>query len=586
MGPLFVDETFALTRADRVRDASRLIRTMMTTEAPVDSASISRAMEIGAVAASQKSMEGTSNHLFRTSQRYLPARSPEERAAFYQAWGTATMRFARYESAIELLDSVRTYAPASPRGRAILSTVRSNRVWAQFVAALLERPVSVDSEADMQAAVRLAETDAPVWTSIDGSTHDAVSRSQLAQSIRLIQTNRASDALPVLREARARADDVGDAWAHQMSIYLEAVVQRNQERLDAAYATLRTIRSLPIDTREIAFQSLAILDQLQVAAERNNADRAGEALRALSTVPNVSPALFARASSIHSAAFDRSTWTSAETWGRILILTLILTALFQFAYWTYRRSREGEDPNDDSLPDPSDAGEADAPSSDAPDEAYRVPRGLGDPVVNDHATVTFDVQIDLDAREIEEIIRATPFRGGYAPGDADSPDESRPAEPPTWEVPRDLLSDEDLEDDDDLGIDRDAPGDEATSDAESDSGSFESDAPRVPGTPIRSDSAEGDTSADEGGPPQRVQVPCYGPDGSERDAVEIPARIAGGLIKRKIIALESDGEILLLYRFETGADHVVHYDPESGTFSQVADETFHAFPIARVQAPD
>jgi hypothetical protein len=558
---------------------------MMTTDGRVDSVSISRAMEIGAIAASEQSMEGTSNHLFRTSERYLLSRPPEEQAAFYQAWSTATMRFARYENAIKLLDSVRTYSPTSPQGRAIKSTVHSNRVWAQFVAALLERPMSVDSEADVQAAVRLAETDELVWTGMDGSTHDARSRSQLAQAIRLIQTNRASDALPVLRTARARADDVGDPWAHEMSIYLEAVVQRNQERLDAAYATLKTLRARPIDTREIAFQSLAILDQLQVAAERGDADRAGEALRALSAVPNVSPALFARASSIHSAAFDRSIWTSAETWGRILLLTLILTALFQFAYWTYRRSRDGE-ADDDSVPDRADADGSDASPADPPDAAYRVPRGLDDPVVNDHATVAFDVQIDLDAREIEQIIRATPFRGGYSPEGADPSDEPRPSDPPTWEVPRDLLEDEDRGDDKDLDVDRDAPEGESESGAASDPHASESDGPRVPGTPIRSDGGTGGMSSDESSPPRRVRVPCYGPDGSERDAVEIPGRIAGGLIKRKIIALESDGEILLLYRFETGADHVVHYDPETGEFSEVADETFHAFPIARVQSPD
>jgi hypothetical protein len=590
VGPLFVDETFALSRADRIRDASRLIRTMMTTDAPVDSVSISQAMEIGAVAASKESMEGTGNHLFRTSERYLSSRLPEEQAAFYQAWATATMRFSRYETAVALLDSVRTYAPASPRGNAIQSTVHSNRVWAQFVAALLERPVSINSEADMQAAVGLATTDAPVWTSIDGSTHDARSRSQLARSIRLIQTNRASDALPIILDARARADDVGDPWAHQMSIYLEAVVQRNQERLDAAYATLKTLRSLPTGTREIAFQSLAILDQLQVAAERDNADRAGEALRALSTVPNVSPALFARASSIHSATFDRSTWTSTETWGRILILTLIFTALLQFAYWTYQRNGRGEDSAaNDSPPDTANADGAGSSSSGEPDEAYRIPRGLKDPVVNDHATVAFDVQIDLDAQEIEEIIRATPFSGGYSPESApedasdnasadngadDGADDADLSAPPTWNVPRDLLGDDAAE------------GNAEEDAAESDSGTFESDRPRVPGTPIRSEGPDRDAGAGERRPPRHVRVPCYGPDGSERGAVEIPARIAGGLIKRKIIALEAEGEVLLLYRFETGTDRVVHYDPESGTFSEVADETFHAFPIARVQSPD
>jgi len=43
---------------------------------------------------------------------------------------------------------------------------------------------------------------------------------------------------------------------------------------------------------------------------------------------------------------------------------------------------------------------------------------------------------------------------------------------------------------------------------------------------------------------------------------------------------------LLLYRFETGTNSVVQYDPESGQFSEVRDETFHAFPIARVDRPE
>jgi len=595
-----VDETLALARATRVRDASRLIRTMMTTDAPVDSVSIGRAMEIGAVAASRKSMEGTSNHLFRTSERYLPARSPKVRLQFYHAWATAAMRFTRYETALALLDSVNTRVPTSPEENAIQSVVHSSRVWVQFVAALLDRSLSADGKADMKAAVRLARTNQPVWTSLDGSTHDALSRSQLAQAMRLMQTSRTSEALPILHVARARADRVGDVWAHQMSMYLESVVQRNRDQFDAAHATLQALRDVPDDAREIAFQSLAILDQLQIAAERQNADRAGEALSALSTVSNISPSLFARASAIHAAAFDRSVWTSTETWSQILVLTLILAAVLQFGYWAYRRNEGDEDAAaaDDSGPDPADSGSSDTRSSDEPDEAYRVPRGLDDPVVNDHATVAFDVQIDLDAREIEQIIRATPFSGGRSGRDvpdeaADAPaddttdnatDDAEASDPPTWNLSQNLT------DDDALVDDSEASADEAPSDADPGHGSFEGNTtgPRVPGTPIRSEGADaaGDARSDASDLPQHVRVPCYGPDGSERDAVEIPARIASGLIKRKIIALEADGEVLLLYRFETGTNHVVHYDPESGTFSEVAEETFHAFPIARVQSPE
>jgi hypothetical protein len=78
-------------------------------------------------------------------------------------------------------------------------------------------------------------------------------------------------------------------------------------------------------------------------------------------------------------------------------------------------------------------------------------------------------------------------------------------------------------------------------------------------------------------------VPCYAPDGTRRDPVDLPASITRGLMERRIIALEVDGEILVLYRFETGAQRIVHYDPDTETFTDLdLGDTFHGFPIARL----
>jgi hypothetical protein len=83
-----------------------------------------------------------------------------------------------------------------------------------------------------------------------------------------------------------------------------------------------------------------------------------------------------------------------------------------------------------------------------------------------------------------------------------------------------------------------------------------------------------------------VSVPCYGADGTQSGDIEIPVGIADSLARRKIIALEVDGEILLLYRFEGGAQQVLHYDPENDTFESLdLDERFHGFPIARLGSP-
>lgn len=592
-GARYVEETRALDRAGRADEISDLMRDMMRLPDPVDSLHIGKAMEIAAVATSRDNMKATSSHFFRVGERYLSTRTPAEKGAFYYMWAESRLRVSEYVEAVDRTTTALSVPVDASASTAVRSMAHSLRVWAQFVAGTLEQSVSTDADADLHMARTLAaQAPSPVWTCPSGHPHDATSRSGLALAIRLVQADRWDEALSQLQAARRRASTAGDAWALQASMYVQALVQRHQNQSEVAFETLQSLRELPAHRHDAAVQALATLEQLRIAAEHDEPDRAGEALRVLSAIPNVSPTLFARASTIHSDAFEFSGWSSTKTWSRVLLLTLLLTAITQFGYWVFRTSgHAGKSPAD------RDGGSSESPASDDPPpahkdashgDAYRVPRGLDDPVVNRHATVAFDVQIDLEAGEIEEIIRATPFSGGYPddtperPGNDDTPSESD-AERSTADSPDgDRLPDE-------TGGEAPHAGDDGD-DVDVDDGDRDTgvSGPSVPGEKVLTDNTAHDAPGDGGAGdlPGQIQVPCYGPDGTERDAIDIPARLAGGLLKRKIIALEADGDVLLLYRFETGTNSVVQYDPESGQFSEVRDETFHAFPIARVDRPE
>jgi len=528
---LVTAEAKAWMHAHRFSAVVELAETVLRGHARSDSAAVSRVYELAGVSASRIGRPDESTHLFRTSGYYAAARSTEERSWLRVKWAEGAIRAGRYQHARRHLREAESVADEAADPSVTPATIASLQAWTYVLEAVRdEQPVSDSLDALLnRAEIALYAggkqiVEYPLGNSIqDVAARTAVTRAA-AQMLR--GEDRAVDRLaPIRGEAEAR----GDAWAVIAAGYVEALGHARTDRPSRAYAIIDQIARLSRDEQEPVLLPNLLLTQVRVACRYEHEEQARDGVRQLSELSGVPPKIFEMASSRVIDTFNRPwTWT---TWGQIFGLVLILSLAFQFVV---ARLRSG-DAITDVLPSETEEREPTVAGDNQDIDEYRSPQGLNTPVINDHATIAFDVQIDLDPEEIDRIIRSTPFTDPGASADA-------------------------------------------TADGAGDGPPVAGDTPR-PRTDIPD-------PADSPGSPGTVSVPCYGADGTQSADIEIPIGIADSLARRKIIALEVDGELLLLYRFEGGAQQVLHYDPENDTFESLdLDERFHGFPIARLGGP-
>ncbi|PEN13050.1 hypothetical protein CRI94_10365 [Longibacter salinarum] len=509
-------EAVGWMRAKRFENVIQLADNVLRGPTKSDSLTVSRIYELAGIAASRLSRPDESTHLFRTSRYYSSTRSPAEQAELHFSWAKSALRSGRYVQARSHVQRAQKELANPDTSLALSALLSTTQAWAFVLEAVRDdRPPSdsVDTVLAEANTIRSATGDR-LWHASDGRQMDIQSRFAIVRAAASTVRGQSVEAGD-LSAARSRAQKHGDAWAEIASHFVDVLRYAETDEPDAIYDRMDQIIDLSRSAQEPTFLAQVLLANVRIASDHGQEDEAHRALQRLSSLDAVPPAIFQAASTRQMRAFENPwTWT---TWAQILGLALVLSLVFQVFVSRMRSS-------DDATPDPGDEREgADVPTEPGPEPSseYQSPKGLDDPVVNDHAAVAFDVQIDLDPEEIENIIASTPFTGG----------------------------------------------------AES---SGQQDAASTPAP-----DAEGRRSA------QPVSVPCYGADGSREGEIEIPSSLAGGLLERKIVALEVEGEILLLYRFETGSQRVVHYDPESGTFEDVeTDGDFHGFPIAKLGRPD
>ncbi|HHP7238200.1 MAG TPA: hypothetical protein ACFCU0_07210 [Longibacter sp.] len=508
-----------------------LAETVLRGPARSDSAAVSRVYELAGIAASRIGRPDESTHLFRTSGYYGSARPAEERAWLHVKWAEGAIRAGRHHHARRHLREAESVAEKAGRPSVMPAVVASLSAWTYVLEAVRdEQPVSDSLDALLKRAeTALADGAQPIVAyPLTNSIQDVAGRTAITRAAaQMLQGE--DHAFERLAPIRAEAEAQGDTWAVIAAGYVEALGHARTDRPNRAYAIIDQIARLSHHEQEPVLLPNLLLAQVRIACRHEHPEQARDGVRQLSNLSGVPPQIFEKASSRVIDTFNRPwTWT---TWGQILGLVLVLSLAFQFVV-ARLGSRDEETEVLQSVtddPEPTVAGDH------HPTDEYRTPKGLDTPVINDHATVAFDVQIDLDPAEIDRIIRSTPFT---EPRASDSPAEE------TGDGPFPPVD----------------------------------DAHHHPETP---------EPADAPGSPGTVSVPCYGADGTQSGEIDIPVGIADSLARRKIIALDVDGEILLLYRFEGGAQQVLHYDPESGAFESVdLGERFHGFPIARLGRPN